>query len=274
MTSLAGKVAIVTGASRGIGKGIALELGAAGAMVYVTGRTIHEGDAPLPGTIGATADEVTKAGGRGIAVACDHADDAAVAAVFARVGAEEGHLDLLVNNAFAMPADLTSQRPFYERPISDWDTMIDVGTRSAYVATVFAARAMVPRARGLVVNVSSSGAVEARWHVVYGVGKAALDRITADTALELRPHGIAVVSIWPGLVLTERTERARQSLPQLDFARAESQRFTGRAVVALAGDPDALRFSGRAVTSHELAQEYRFRDVDGRLPGGPIHAPR
>jgi len=173
-----------------------------------------------------------------------------------------------------MPADLTSQRPFFERPISDWDTMIDVGTRSAYVATVFAARAMVPRARGLVVNVSSSGAVEVRWHVVYGVGKAALDRITADTALELRPHGIAVVSVWPGLVLTERTERARKALPQLDFAHAESQRFTGRAVVALAGDPDVLRFSGQAVSSHELAQAYRFRDVDGRLPAGPIHVPR
>ena len=274
MTSLTGKIAIVTGASRGIGKGIAIELGTAGATVYVTGRTVREGDAPLPGTIGATAEEVTKAGGRGIAVACDHADDAAVEALFARVAAESGRLDLLVNNAFAMPADLTSQRPFFERPISDWDTMIDVGTRSAYVATVFAARAMVPRARGLVVNVSSSGAVEARWHVVYGVGKAALDRITADTALELRPHGIAVVSVWPGLVLTERTERARKALPQLDFAHAESQRFTGRAVVALAGDPDVLRFSGQAVSSHELAQAYRFRDVDGRLPAGPIHVPR
>jgi NAD(P)-dependent dehydrogenase (short-subunit alcohol dehydrogenase family) len=271
---LSGQIAIVTGASRGIGKGIALELGAAGATVYVTGRTLREGEAPLPGTIGATADEVTKAGGRGIAVACDHADDAAVEALFARVAAEQkGRLDLLVNNAFAMPADLTSQRPFWERPVSDWDTMIDVGTRSAYVATVLAARAMVPAGRGLVVNVSSSGAIEHRWHVVYGVGKAALDRVTADTAIELRPHGVAVVSVWPGLVLTERTERARKALPQLDFAHAESQRFTGRAVVALASDPDVLRFSGRALTSRELAESYGFRDTDGRLPAGPIHVP-
>jgi NAD(P)-dependent dehydrogenase (short-subunit alcohol dehydrogenase family) len=271
MMRLAGRVAIVTGASRGVGKGVAVELGAAGATVYVTGRTLREGDASLPGTIGATADAVAAAGGRGIAIACDHRDDAAVEALFARVAAEQGRLDLLVNNAFAMPSDLTSQRPFYERPVSDWDVMIDVGTRSAYVASVFAARAMLPAGRGLIVNVSSSGAVEHRWHVVYGVGKAALDRITADTALELAPHGIAVVSVWPGLVLTERTERAREVLPQLDFEHAESPRFTGRAVVALASDPEVRRFSGRAVAAHDLALGYGFRDVDGRLPAGPIH---
>ena len=270
---MTGRVAIVTGASRGIGKGIALELGAAGATVYVTGRTVREGEAPLPGTIGDTADAVSRAGGRGIAVACDHADDAAVEAIFARVASEQGRLDLLVNNAFAMPPDLTRQRPFYERPVSDWDVMVDVGTRSAYVASVFAARAMVGAGRGLIVNVSSSGAVEPRWHVVYGVGKAALDRITADTALELAPHGVVVVSIWPGLVLTERTEQARAALPQLDFEHAESQRFTGRAVVALASDPDVRRFGGRAISSRDLALAYGFRDVDGRLPAGPIHAP-
>ena len=272
MGSLSGKVAVVTGASRGVGKGAALALADEGATVYVTGRTLREGDAPLPGTIAATADAVTQAGGQGIAVACDHADDAAVEALFARVAAEQGRLDLLVNNAFAMPADLTSQRPFFERPLSDWDAMIDVGTRSAYVASVFASRAMVVAKGGLIVNVSSSGAVEHRWHVVYGVGKAALDRITADTAIELRPHGVAVVSVWPGLVLTERTERARAALPQLDFEHAESQRFTGRAVVALASDRDVLRWSGRAVSSRELALAYGFRDVDGRLPGGPIGA--
>jgi dehydrogenase/reductase SDR family protein 1 len=271
MGVLAGKVAVVTGASRGIGKGCALELGAAGATVYVTGRTVAEGGAALPGSVGATAAAVDEAGGRGIAVPCDHRDDAQVEALFRRVEAEQGHVDVLVNNAFLIPKELTSGRPFWELPLSNWDDMIDVGTRSAYVASVFAARLMVPRRAGLIVNVSSSGAQEYAWHVVYGVGKCALDRITADTGRELREHGVAVVSLWPGLVMTERTSQAQASLPGLDFSGAESQRFTGRAVVALASDPEAMRWSGRAVASRDLADVYGFTDVDGRLPKGPLH---
>jgi len=268
---LLGRVAIVTGASRGIGKGCALELGAAGATVYVTGRTEQEGAAPLPGTIGATAAEVDAAGGRGIAVRCDHRDDAQVEALFARVRAETGRLDVLVNNAFLIPKELTSGKPFWETPISNWDDMLDVGTRSAYVASRFAAPLLIAGKGGLIANVSSSGAVEYAWHVAYGVGKCALDRLTADTARELRPFGVAVVSLWPGLVLTERTSRAKQALPTLNFAGAESQRFTGRAVAALAADPEALARSGRAFTSRELADAYGFRDVDGGLPAGPLH---
>ena len=165
--------------------------------------------------------------------------------LFARIEAEQGRLDLLVNNAFLLPDGLALGRAFWKTPISVWDDMLDVGTRSAYVATWHAARGMVERKAGLIVNVSSSGAIEHRWHVAYGVGKAALDRITADTAIELREHGVAVVSVWPGLVLTERSEAARARLPQLDFASAESQRFTGRAVVALAADPDVMARSER-----------------------------
>ena len=190
MSELPGKVAIVTGASRGIGKGIALELGAAGATVYVTARSTSEADHPLPGTIGATAQEVDEigadSGGRGIAVALDHRDDAAVEALFDRVLAEHGHLDVLVNNAFIVTDQLTSGLPFWEADVSNWDDMIDIGTRSAYVASVFAARAMVKANAGLIVNVSSSGAEEYAWQVAYGVGKCALDRITADTAHEIR----------------------------------------------------------------------------------------
>ena len=131
MSALEGRVAIVTGASRGIGKGCALELGAAGATVYVTGRSVSESDHPLPGTVGATAHEIDALGGTGIAVACDHRDDAAVAALFDRVDKEHGRLDVLVNNAFIVTNELTSGRPFWELPLSNWDDMIDVGTRSA-----------------------------------------------------------------------------------------------------------------------------------------------
>jgi len=271
MGPLAGKVAIVTGASRGIGKGCALELGAAGAVAYLTGRTLAEGSAPLPGTVPATAAEIASAGGRAFAVACDHRDDAQVASLFERVGKQQGRLDLLVNNAFRIPKELTAGLPFWRCPISNWDDMIDVGTRSAYVASVLAARMMTAQGSGLIVNISSSGAAEYAWHVAYGVGKAALDRLTADSARELREHGVAVISLWPGLVLTERVNSTRESLPTLDFASAESQRFSGRAVVALASDPECLRRSGSACTSHDLALEYGFRDVDGRLPAGPLH---
>jgi dehydrogenase/reductase SDR family protein 1 len=271
MSDLSERVAIVTGASRGIGKGCALELGALGATVYVTGRSTRKGAHPLGGTVAETAAAVTAAGGRGIAVACDHRDDAQVKRLFKQVETEHGRLDVLVNNAFLIPKELTSGKPFWEVPLSNWDDMIDVGTRSAYVASHFAAKLMAPAKRGLIANISSSGAREYAWHVAYGVGKCALDRLTADCAHELRPYGVAVVSLWPGLVLTERLQGARTAMPKLDFAGAESQRFTGRAVAALASDPDAMRWSGRAIPSREVADAYGFTDVDGSLPKGPLH---
>jgi dehydrogenase/reductase SDR family member 1 len=267
------RVAVVTGASRGIGKGCALELGAAGATVYVTARSVREDDHPLPGTIGATVDEVTAAGGTGVAVALDHRDDDAVEALFQRVLDEHGRLDVLVNNAFIVTNELTSGKPFWEVPVSNWDDMIDIGTRSAYVASAFAARPMVDAGAGLIVNVSSSGAEEYAWQVAYGVGKCALDRITADTAHELAPHGVSVVSVWPGFVRTERIDLgvAAGLLPEsLDLSTSESPRFVGRAVVALATDPDVARWTGRAVPARDLADEYGFTDVDGRLPAGPL----
>jgi NAD(P)-dependent dehydrogenase (short-subunit alcohol dehydrogenase family) len=272
--SLAGKVAIVTGASRGIGKGCALELGAAGATVYVTARSSTEADHPLPGTVGATAHEIDALGGTGVPVALDHRDDDAVEALFAQVLDEHGRIDVLVNNAFIVTDELTSGRPFWEVAISNWDDMIDIGTRSAYVASVFAARAMTAAGSGLIANVSSSGAEEYAWQVAYGVGKCALDRITADTAHELAPFGVTVVSLWPGFVRTERIDvgQAAGLLPEsLDLSTSESSRFTGRAVVALAGDPAVARWTGRAVASRDLADEYGFTDVDGRLPAGPLH---
>ena len=220
------------------------------------------------------AREVSAAGGRGVPAACDHRDDDAVEALFRRIQQEEGRLDVLVNNAFIIPNELTSGKNFWQLPISNWDDMIDVGTRSAYVASRFAAERMVEQGSGLIANISSSGAQEYAWHVAYGVGKAALDRFTRDAAHELRPHGVAVVSLWPGLVLTERNEGARDAVPSLDFSGAESLRFTGRAVAALASDPGVLERSGEALTSRDLADEYGFTDVDGRLPKGPLrHRP-
>jgi dehydrogenase/reductase SDR family member 1 len=274
MSDLRGRVAVVTGASRGIGKGCALELGALGATVYVTGRSVAEADHPLPGTIGATARETDAVGGVGIAVQCDHRNDAEVRSLFERIVADHGRIDVLVNNAFLIPPELTSRLPFWKVPISNWDDMIDVGTRSAYVASALAAPTMVEAGQGLIVNVSSSGATEYAWHVAYGVGKCALDRITADTAHELRPHGVSVVSVWPGFVRTERIDVAEAAgfLPDsLDLSTSESPRFTGRAVAALATDADRMRWTGRAVSANELAIEYGFRDLDGRLPAGPMH---
>lgn len=272
---LVGKVALVTGASRGIGKGCALELAAAGATVYVTGRTTGAGQHPLPGTVGATAEEIASAGGTATAVACDHRDDDAVRAVFDQITADHGRLDVLVNNAFAIPDELTAMLPFWEVPISNWDDMMDVGTRSAYVASVLAAPVMIEQGDGLIANISSSGAVEYAWHVAYGVGKCALDRMTADCARELQDTGVSMVSVWPGFVRTERIDVAVDSgvelPPSLDLSAAESPRFTGRAVSALAIDADRSRFSGQAVSARDMADAYGFTDIDGRLPAGPLH---
>jgi dehydrogenase/reductase SDR family member 1 len=270
------RVAVVTGASRGIGKGIALELGASGATVYVTGRSVDAG--PIPGTVGETAAEVDALGGRGIAIGCDHHDDAQVAAVFDRVRQEQGRLDVLVNNVYSAP-DLVPwlAKRYWELPIEAWDQVIDIGTRSHYVASVLGTPLLLETGGGLIVNVSSSGAVTYAHNVVYGVGKAAVDKMTADMAVDLEGTGVSVVSLWPGLVRTELLEMGAQydgdqaylELPgegRFDLSGAESPRFLGRAVVALAADDGLAARSGRAFTSAGLARELGFTDVDGRVP--------
>jgi dehydrogenase/reductase SDR family protein 1 len=267
------RIAIVTGASRGIGKGIALELGALGATVYLTGRTT-QARGPLPGTVGETAALVDSVGGRGVGVACDHHDDEQVEALVARAIGEHGRVDVLVNNVFSAPA--LAQwlgRPFWELPVEAWDEVIDIGVRSHYVAARAVAPTMIAQGDGLIVNVSSSGAVQYAHTVSYGVGKAALDRMTADMAHELRPHGVAVVSLWPGLVRTELVELGAKGgtleLPgegRFDLSGAESPRFTGRAVAALAADPTRMARTGRAFPVSELAADYGFTDVDGTVP--------
>lgn len=263
-------VAVVTGASRGIGKGCALELAAAGATVYVTARTAAGEGAELPGSLEATVAEIEAEGGRAVGVQCDHADDEQVADLFHRIGGEQGRLDVLVNNAFRVPERMDPRVPFWETPITDWDAMIDVGTRSAYVATHHAAQRMVAAGSGVVVNVSSAGAVRFFHHLVYGIGKEALDRFTKDAARPLAEHGVAVVSIWPFLVRTERVE----TIPGIESAITESPRFVGRGIVALAVDPDILQRTGRAYTTHSLGVDYGFVDVDGAVPPEQPWEPR
>jgi dehydrogenase/reductase SDR family protein 1 len=274
-----GKVAVVTGASRGIGKGIALELGAAGATVYVTGRSVRPGR--LPGTVSATAGEIDELGGRGIAVQCDHGNDDDVVSLFERVQYEQGNLDVLVNNVYDAPGSARwLGKPFWEVPAEGWDHTFKVGVRSHYVASVMAAPLLMNGLGGLIVNVSSPGAVSYTHNVVYGVAKAALDRMTADMALELEPHLVSVVSIWPGIVNTELLQTIPPDdegkrilrLPgegDYDLADAETPRFAGRAVVALASDKSVSKRSGQAFYVTELAESYGFTDVDGRVPQPP-----
>jgi dehydrogenase/reductase SDR family member 1 len=252
MTQLDGWVALVTGGSRGVGRGVALGLHEAGCMVYASGRTV--GDADLP-------PEVLRA-------PCDHTDDDAVERLFARIDAERGRLDVLVNNAWGgyermvEGGRFTWADPFWEQPRWRWDAMMTAGVRAAFVASQLAARRMVPARRGLIVNVSHWAAQKRIGSALYGVAKAATDKLTADMALELRPHGIAAVSLYPGLVRTEAVLAAGV----FDLSNSESPQFVGRAVVALAGDPDVLRWSGQVLVAAAVAQTYDFTDVDGRRP--------
>ena len=252
-------VAVVTGASRGVGKGVALALGDAGYRVYLSGRTET---GPL--SIGATAEEVARRGGEGVPVRVDHAVDAEVEALFRRVEEESGRLDVLVNNVFAIPKERMWGVPFWEQPIHLWDQMHTVGLRSHYVASVHAAPLMVRAGRGLIANVSSFAGAGFQLNVAYGVGKAGVDRLAADMAHDLKPHGVTSLSLWPGIVRTEWV-MAQEELP-FSTEVSESPELTGRAVAALAADPELLARTGRVWIVAELAESYGFTDVDGTRP--------
>lgn len=295
--SLEGTVALVMGASRGIGKASALELGGLGATVYTAARSIDATATGLPGTLGETAEAITRSGGCGIAVQCDSSDDGQVGEVFDRIAREHDRLDILVNSVFPSP-DIVSAfgpewggPPFWEASMDGWHPMFDIAVRGQYLACQRAVPLMLDRG-GLIVNVSSPGSAVYLMGPLYGAAKGAWDRLTANMAHELREYPVAVLALWPGIVRTEfgdaayraNPESIRQLLretwgpfPDADHDIAafdadgllgitESPAFTGRAVAALAGDPNVGAKAGRAHGVAVLADEYGFTDTDGGTP--------
>ncbi len=247
-------VAVITGATRGVGRGVARELARKGARVFITGRSVPD-HAPFEEPISA--------------ICCDHRDDQQVESVFDRIVREAQTIDVLVNSVWGGydrmidNGAFTWPKPFWEQPLWRWDAMFTAGVRAHYRASQLAARTMVKQRRDLIVNISFWAAQKHLGNVAYGVSKAATDKMTADMATELTPHGVAVVSLYPGLV---RTEKVMEAAAYLDLSNSESPEFIGRAVAALAEDPDVLRHSGKVVVAAVLAKEYGFTDLDGKTP--------
>jgi NAD(P)-dependent dehydrogenase (short-subunit alcohol dehydrogenase family) len=268
MSQTGSTIAVVTGASRGAGRGIAIALGKHGCTVYVTGRSEKVGDATLPGTIYETAEAVTAAGGRGIAVRVDHADDEQIKALFEQVQREQGRLDILVNNACALHDQLTAPGHFWEKPLAIVD-MLDVGLRSGYIASYYAAPLMISQRRGLVMFTSASGAVHYVFGPAYGAHKAGMDKFAADMAVDFKEYNVAAMSIWMGTLLTDRLKMVIESDP-VKFANlersAETPEFTGHVIWALYNDPKLMEMSGLTVIGAEMAVKYGIKDEKGRQP--------
>jgi dehydrogenase/reductase SDR family protein 1 len=295
---LSGRVALVTGASRGLGRATAIELGTEGATVYITARSFDAPTGDSKGTALETADAVTAAGGHGIALRCDHADDEQVAEVFRRIEAEQGGLDLLVNNVFPSPdaASITGPFwpggvPFWESSPDAWQALFTVAVRGHYVATQKAMPLLLERG-GLIVNITSAGSAVYFMSSLYGAGKAANDRLMRDMAHELEDHPVSIMSVWPGIVRTEfaggmfeqapevlgfflreawanfpdAAEKLAATDNQAALALTETPHFAGRAIAALAADPEVASKSGRILAVVNLADEYGFTDTDGRTP--------
>ncbi len=267
MGTLSDKVALVTGASRGIGKGIALALAEQGATVYVTGRTVNEGDYYLPGTVSETARLCEERGGKGIAVPCDHADNDQVAALFDQIRREAGRLDILVNNAFTLSDDLLEPKGFWEKPLSNWE-MMDVGVKSNYFAAWHAAQIMVPQKSGLIVNISGYAAVTYTYGVLFGTSKTAVGRMNRDMGIELKPHGVATIALWQGLTLTEKAKDnlakvAEKMTTSITGQKGSSVEHPGRVIAALYNDPELMARTGGEFITAEIAQDYGITDDDG-----------
>ncbi len=255
-------IILVTGASRGLGRGIARAFGSKGATVYVTGRHADE--------LGPVVGEIDAAGGKGVAVVCDHKADDQIAALFAQIAKEAGRLDILVNNAAAVyPDALMAPGGFWEKPLNLSD-MIDVGLRSNYVAAYYASPMMVAAKRGLIASISFYGSVSYFHGAAYGAAKAGTDKMMHDMAVDLAQHNVAAIAIWPGFILTDAVkaipseylpEELRANLPNW-----ETPEFTGLVIDALAHDPDLMSLSGQALIGAELGERYRIVDLDGKQP--------
>jgi NAD(P)-dependent dehydrogenase (short-subunit alcohol dehydrogenase family) len=251
---LNGQVAVVTGGSRGIGRGVAGELARQGAQVFVTGRTESDLATIGEGTIG---------------IRCDHTVDDDVAGAFQQIARDGGAIDILVNSVWGGyermvdNGEFTWMKPFWQQPLWRWDAMFNAGVRAHYQASQFAAPGMVARRRGLIVNISHWAAQKHLGYVAYGVSKAATDKMTAHMAAELQPHGVTVVSLYPGMV---RTEKVMASAAWLDLSNSESPEFIGRAVAALAADSNVIRHTGKVLVAAAVALAYGFTDIDGKSP--------
>jgi dehydrogenase/reductase SDR family protein 1 len=256
MKPLEGKIALVTGGTRNVGKGIALGLGEAGATVYVTGRSISEKDVK----------GITEIGGKGIAVVCNHENDEEVKRVFTQILEQEGKLDILVNNAWGGYNRLRNRKDykefrwndsFWKQPFELWEEMTNVGVRSNYIASIYATQIMLNKHQGLIVNISFYASRKYYGNVVYGVAKAAVDKMSMDMAVELKPYGIACVSLYPGYI----NDKKKNPNP-----KKESSQFVGRAIASLGSDENIMSKTGQILVAAQLAKEYGFKDIDGTQP--------
>jgi len=273
------RVVLVTGASRGAGKGIAQAFGSLGDVVYITGRTQHEGESALPGTIHTTAADINHRGGTGIPVACDHADDDQVRELFDQINSEQGRLDIMVNNATFLHDDITVKKPFWQKPLQLGD-ILKVGLRSSYVSSYYAAKIMSKQGSGLIVNTSSPGGACYMHGAAYGAQKAGLDKMAWDMAYDLKPYNVACISLWMGVLNTERLQLAVSVEPETYgpfAANAESTEFTGRVIDALYRDQHLMLKTGQTLISAEVALNLGVKDINGQQPpshrdmlGGPL----